>query len=75
MSAATHSLEVRHADDQLLTITATSIDYITKRTPFEQTNRDIPQTVQSSDSVPRQEYQGPSDSRCLKIRAEEDELN
>lgn len=43
---------------QLLTITATSIDYITKRTQFEQTNIDIPQTVQTQDAAPRQEYKG-----------------
>jgi len=40
----------------LLTITATSIEYITKRTQFEQTSKEIPQTLTTAQAAPRQEY-------------------
>ncbi|WVW80259.1 hypothetical protein I302_102237 [Kwoniella bestiolae CBS 10118] len=40
----------------LLTITSTSIDYITKRTEFEQTSTKIPTTLQTPHAANRQEY-------------------
>ncbi|WWD05641.1 hypothetical protein V865_003722 [Kwoniella europaea PYCC6329] len=40
----------------LLTITSTSIDYITKRTEFEQTSDKIPTTLQTPLAANRQEY-------------------
>ncbi|KAK6907464.1 hypothetical protein L486_05381 [Kwoniella mangroviensis CBS 10435] len=40
----------------LLTITSTSIDYITKRTEFEQTSNTIPTTLQTPLAANRQEY-------------------
>ncbi|WWC60423.1 uncharacterized protein I303_102995 [Kwoniella dejecticola CBS 10117] len=40
----------------LLTITSTSIDYITKRTEFEQTSNKIPTTLQTPHAANRAEY-------------------
>ncbi|RXK35233.1 hypothetical protein M231_07511 [Tremella mesenterica] len=40
----------------LLTITHTSIEYITKRTQFEQTSLSIPQTLSTPLAAPREEY-------------------
>ncbi|WWC88065.1 uncharacterized protein L201_002968 [Kwoniella dendrophila CBS 6074] len=40
----------------LLTITSTSIDYITKRTEFEQTSKVIPTTLQTPHAANRTEY-------------------
>ncbi|WRT65792.1 uncharacterized protein IL334_002741 [Kwoniella shivajii] len=40
----------------LLTITSTSIDYITKRTEFEQTSTAIPTTLQTPHAANRAEY-------------------
>nr|XP_019011964.1 uncharacterized protein I206_02801 [Kwoniella pini CBS 10737]OCF50745.1 hypothetical protein I206_02801 [Kwoniella pini CBS 10737] len=40
----------------LLTITSTSIDYITKRTEFEQTSKNIPTTLQTPHAANRTEY-------------------
>ncbi|KAK8861680.1 hypothetical protein IAR55_002503 [Kwoniella newhampshirensis] len=41
----------------LLTITSTSIDYITKKTNFEQTSKAIPTTLQAANGPSRAEYQ------------------
>jgi hypothetical protein len=43
---------------QLLTITHTSIEYITKRTQFEQTSHAIPQTLQTPLAAKRTDYKG-----------------
>ncbi|WVQ78878.1 hypothetical protein IAT38_000969 [Cryptococcus sp. DSM 104549] len=42
----------------LLTITSTSIEYITKRTQFEQTSRFIPTTLSTSNAANRGDYRG-----------------
>lgn len=43
---------------QLLTLTHTSIEYITKRTAFEQASADIPRTLASEHTAPPEEYRG-----------------
>ena len=45
------------ADPQLLTLSHTSIDYITKRTQFEQTSHAILTTLISNKAAPKAEYQ------------------
>ncbi|QPK66894.1 hypothetical protein CNBG_9707 [Cryptococcus deuterogattii R265] len=42
--------------DMLLTITSTSIEYITKRTQFEQTSISIPTTLSTPNAANRVEY-------------------
>jgi hypothetical protein len=55
-------------DIQLLTITATSIEYITRRNQFEQTSTDIPQTLQTDIAAPREEYRGTPSSQSSAMR-------
>jgi hypothetical protein len=51
---------VTKTDGQLLTLSHTSIDYITKRTQFEQTSHVIPTTLISNKAAPKAEYQSGS---------------
>jgi hypothetical protein len=44
--------------DQLLTLTHTSIEYITKRTAFEQASAAVPRTLASENTAPPQVYNG-----------------
>ncbi|TYJ55554.1 hypothetical protein B9479_003704 [Cryptococcus floricola] len=40
----------------LLTITSTSVEYITKRTQFEQTSKSIPTTLTTANAASREDY-------------------